>query len=142
MIHQVYDNGFLGLLDGDIDWVTGPVTAVLLSSAYTPNISTHSTYADLTNEITDPDYAPVAIGSRAINLDGANVDYDGGNAEFGDPVTITARYMVFVAGTAGALAGTDRLISLHDIESDASSTNAVWRITAPAAGWFSVSRAA
>ena len=46
-----YYSAALDLLDGTIDLDTDTIKAVLLASGYTPNRSTHTVYADLTDEL-------------------------------------------------------------------------------------------
>lgn len=46
-----YYSAALDLLDGTIDLDTDTIKAVLLASGYTPNRSTHTIYAHLTNEL-------------------------------------------------------------------------------------------
>ena len=142
--HEAYVNGVLGLADGDIDWSgAANVAAVLLTVDYAPDLSTHSTYADLTNEVTDADYSPVAVTTRAVDLrDGAlPVDYRADDVDFGTNVSIAAAYMAFVQGDPAALDAGDRLISLHTLNDDegaqtVSSTNSEFRVNEPTNGWF------
>jgi len=142
--HELYQDGLLGLADGDIDWNgAANFAAVLLTATYTPDLSTHSTYADLTNEVTDADYSAQAITARDITLDAGDVQYAGSDVVFGSDVTIEAAYMAFVQGDPEALGATDRLVSLHTLSDgdNVSSTNSEFRVNAPANGWFRLSEA-
>ena len=143
-IHDPYVNGVLGLADGDIDWAgAANVAAVLLTVDYTPDLSTHSTYSDLTNEVTDADYSPALVDNRTIDLRNSDlpVDYRSDDIDFGSDVSIEAAYMVFVQGDPENLQAGDRLISVHTLNDDngaqsVSSTNSEFRINEPDNGWF------
>lgn len=135
--HSVYEQGHLGMMDGSIDWDGATnIAAVLLTGTYTPDLNTHSTYADLTNEVADSDYSPVAITARSISNDAGIIRFRGSNADFGTNVSITAQYMVFIQGDPTALTSTDRIISLHDFGQSESSVNSDFRIEEPTNGWF------
>lgn len=140
--HELYQQGLLGLADGAVSW-TGDVAAVLLTEAYAPDLAAHSTYADLTNEVTDAGYAAQGVPARGVTLSGGDVEYGGGDVVFGEDVTIEAAYMAFVAGDPAALGAGDRLISLHTLSNGGSvgSTNSEFRVNAPANGWLRLSEA-
>lgn len=137
--HNVYESGLLGLADGAIDWDDAPdMAAVLLGPGYTPNLSGHSTYGDLTNEITDADYDAQAVGNRDIALNNGDVDYTSDDVEFGSDVSIAAQYMVFVQGDPSNLQSTDPLVSVHDFGEEVSSTNSEFRVNMQSY-WFRLS---
>lgn len=140
MIHSSYDNGKLGLANCSIDWANDAnFAAVLLGDSYTPDLSTHSTYGDLTDEITDTDYSPVAVANRAVTLEGdGSISYTSDPVSFGTDVSISARYMVFVNGDPSNLQAGDAILSLHDFEEVKSSTNSEFSIQQDGS-WFSLS---
>lgn len=49
MANALYDKGREGFLDGTIDWDTDNIKCVLVTSGYTPNLSTHDFLDDVTN---------------------------------------------------------------------------------------------
>ena len=141
--HDVYRQGLLGLADGDIDWDGATnIAAILLTAAHTPDLTTHSTFGDVSaHHVDDADYDPQAVTTRAVALDNGVVQYTADDVVFGTEVTISAQYMAFVVGDPANLQAGDRLISLHDFGEERSSTNATFRVNAPANGWFTLTEA-
>lgn len=145
---DVYSTAMQGFLNGDVTNLDAvAVTAILLDNTYTPDLDTHDTYSDVSAfELVGGDYVQIAVTTKAVNLVTGDVQFDSDPVTFANPGTITAaKYMVFVQGTAGALNPTDRLIAVEDLDSGGgtvSSTSGVFRVTPPASGWFTVSRAA
>ena len=132
---QLYNTGKESLLTDNanqITWATDTVVAVLLGTSYTPSAS-HVTYADISAHIiTDPDYTPAVVTGKTSVLTVDKILWDCDNVSFGDPVSLTAKYVAFVKLAAGALAGTDRLIGHGDLNVGvgltASSTNSVFQV--------------
>jgi len=147
--HEMYVNGVLGFADGDIDWGGATnVAAVLLTDGYTPDLGSHSTYSDLTNEVSDADYDPAAVANRSVALRAGDlpVDYRSDDVDFGSDVSIAAAYMVFVQGDPSNLGASDRIISIHTLNDDGgaqmvSSTNSEFRVNEPTNGWFGLNTA-
>lgn len=137
----LYNSGFLGLFDGSLDWddLTN-VAAVLLTSSYTPDL-THSTYADLTDECADADYTPQAVENRSTTRDGDYIVFDSDKVTFGSAVTISAQYLVLVAGDPASLQSADQLIGYVDFGETKSSDNAEFSFEPSSNGWCRVSRA-
>ncbi len=139
----LYNSAFEGLFDGTINWATETnVAAVLCESGYDPSL-THSTYADLTHKVdVEGDYDPQEVGAtRAIARDGDYVQFTSGAVEYGSSVTISAQYLVLVAGDPASLQDADKLIGYVDFGETRSSSNAEYSYTPPVTGWFRISRA-
>ena len=117
---------------------------ILLDTAWTPDASL-DTYSQLTNECIDADYAPIGVTTRTIN-EVAGVTYlDADDAAFGDPKTISARYLVCVQGDYTALAGTDSLVFFVDLNTsgaNVSTITAAFTVVADALGWLSITETA
>ena len=133
-------------LGNTIDWVSDAITAVLVDVAHTPAI-TEATYSDFSaNEVnsgTFPDYAQIALTTKSLGKAVATeVQYTSDIANFGASVTIEARYIYFVKGTAGALVAGDNIVGYCDIDTslgaaeNAKSTNSVFSVGPSATGWF------
>lgn len=138
--HELYDSGFLNLLDGTVQWDEDTITAVILSSDYSKDLSSHSTYGDVSgDEIDDDDYSPVEVTNKDISLSDGNVTYTSDDIDFGSDVSISGQYIVFLQGDPASLSDSDPLISVHDLGEEKSSTNSDFRLNAPSA-WFEVSR--
>lgn len=92
---QVYHNGLLKVATNDIDFATDTVHALLLDTIHTPNLATHEFISNVVvNEIADVGYARQIVGTKSIALVGGKVVFDCADISFGDPVSISARYLV------------------------------------------------
>lgn len=109
----------------------------LLLAAYTP-AATHTTWSDVSaNECADGDYAKQNAASVSIVQTGGTVTFDIGDVDFGNTVTITAKYLVLVRGTVAGSSGTDRLVGYCDLNNgggSVSSTSGNFDITINASG--------
>ena len=118
----LYNSAKLGLFNGDLDLGSDTIAVALLGAGYTPSAA-HSTWADVsTQEITDGDYAEKALTGQSVTGGSGTVTVDSGDVSFGSTVTITAKYVVFVKGTAGSLTGTDKLVGYCDLDNTSTST--------------------
>jgi hypothetical protein len=118
-----------------INWASDTIVGVLVAAAHTPAL-THSTYADISsNIITDAGYTPAVVSGKTSVRTADKVLWDCDNISFGDPVTLTAKYMYLVKRAGGSLTGTDQLIGYVDLNVgaglSASSTNSVFRVNTP-----------
>lgn len=145
--HSIYDNALLGLADGSIRWGEDThIAAVLLTGDYSPDLETHSTYADLKDhEAEDSDYDPVAVEGRDVTLtedgdDNSVVDYTSDDVVFASQGSMSGRYVAFVQGDPDNLSDSDKLISVHDFGEEVSSTNSEFRLNMQGY-WFRLQRA-
>lgn len=106
----------------------------LLSSSYTPNISTHTSFADLTNEVTGTGYT---AGGAAASLTPAT--YTGGSTNSATvaaadvswaSVTVTFRYAVLYK-RVGSTASANPLVGLFDFGTDRVYTASPLKLTFP-----------
>ena len=100
------------LAKAEIDLDNDTLKCLLTTSSYTPS-ATHSQLSDITNEVTDSDYARQTLGS---------VTFDCADISFGSAVTITGKYAVLYDDTAT----NDPLIVYVDLDTgggSVSSTN-------------------
>lgn len=92
------------MLRQELDWLTpgaGTWKAALLTSAYTPDANAHDAWDDVSaHECADGDYARQNLASRTITQDGSNrTVFDAADVDFGNAVSIAARYMVLFLDT-------------------------------------------
>lgn len=118
--------------DADFAWA-------LLSDAYTPS-DAHTTWGDVSaNEISYDDYSQQAVTTRSVDNNSGEAQFDSDPADFGDPVSMQAKYLVLVVGTAGSLASADKVIGTVDLDDGGGSVTAAngeFKITPNANGWF------
>lgn len=133
---QLYSTGKEALTADNanqINWASDTIVAVLAGVGYTPAI-THSVYSDVSaNIIADAGYAPAVLTGKTSTRTLDKILWDCADISFGDPVTLSAKWLVIVKRAGGALAGTDQLIGYVDLNtatgsSVASSVNAVFQV--------------
>ena len=123
---KVYGPALISLFNGEIDYDTATVKALLCSSSYVPNQDTHRYKSDVTNEITGTGYTAggVVLSSKTVTYDAATntLTLDAADPSWGPTATFTFRYLVFYADTGTA--ATSPLISYTDFGADVSVTSA------------------
>lgn len=131
MASLIYNSGLYDALTGAIDFDTDTFKAVLVTSSYVPNKTTHTKRSDVTNEITGTGYS---TGGTAATV---TVTNDTGNTRVNvslgalsvSTASITARGAVYYKSRGGA-SSADELVAYVDFGSDITSTNATWAATA------------
>ena len=107
MANALYDKGREGFLDGSIDWDTDTIKVALVTAGYTPNLSTHQFYSDITPG-SNVVGTPATLGSKTVAAgvaDAADVTF---SAVTGSAVTQLVIYKDTGTPT------TSRLIALID----------------------------
>lgn len=138
----LYDSVLEALARGQLgDLSTSPVSAVLLDALYTPDVTGHRGYADISSHaVTSPDYAPAALVSGEFSVAGNVVSFTSNPISFGTSVTILgARYAVLVAGNATSLVPADQLIGFMDLSTSGGtvqSRNSSFVVSPALDGWF------
>ena len=127
-----YD-GKLNWLNGAIDPDTDTLVGVLVDNAHTPSLENDNLYSDIsTNECADGDYSPVVLTGVALTRSGGTVKLDANIVSYGDPVTISARYIYVVRRAGGSLVAGDLILGYMDLNdggsANVSSTTAVFSV--------------
>jgi len=122
---QMYGQFLLDCLDNTDNWVTDDHYAILLTSSHTFTIGDTTLTDIVANEISDGDYSPQDMTGEALSGAAGTVKYDADVVDFGNTVTITARYMAILKGTVAAKTGTDKLCFSCELDdtTDKSSSN-------------------
>lgn len=111
---------------------------VLITASHTPNTATDITLSNISaNECADGDYVAKDATGVSIAQTSGTVTFDIGDVDFGNTVTITAKYLYLVRGTVAGKTGTDRLVGYVDLNSgggSVSSTSGNFDITINASG--------
>lgn len=136
----VYGPAWEDIFDNTIDLDTDTWRIILATSSYTPNQSTHATYADVSAaEATGTAYT---AGGQVVGLSlarsGLAVTLDATDESWASS-TITAKYAIIVrdADANGALASTDIVLAYVDLDTGGgslSTTNGTFSITMNASG--------
>ena len=128
------DPGFLAYLQGTIDIDTDTMVAVLVDNAQTPSVVNDDVYSDISgNECSDSDYTAsfseglVIGGLTWSETSSRNFKLDGNAMDFGNSVTIAARYLYVVRRAGGTLVAGDLILGYMDLNdggsANVSSTN-------------------
>ena len=119
LTHQGKLNWLKGLIDPDTD----TLVAVLVDNAHTPSLANDDVYSDISvNECGDADYDPQVISGVAITQTSGTVKLDANIVSFGDPVTISARYVYVVRRAGASLVAGDLIFGYMDLN-DGGSAN-------------------
>ncbi len=103
----LYDNFPLNCMEKLVSDMSAAATSIkvaLCTSTYTPNQAIHSTYNDITNEITGTGYTAggVALSNKAVTTATRVTTFDADDASWTNS-TLTARYaIIYDDTTAGA----------------------------------------
>jgi hypothetical protein len=94
------------IADGTIDLDTDTFKVALVTSTYTPNFTTHTVYADLTNELTTANgytSGGATLGSVTWNRSGGTVTFDAADTTWtASGGSITARRAILYKDTTTA----------------------------------------
>ncbi len=135
MAMKVFGLLMQSLVNGELDFDTDTIKAMLTTSTYTPAQDTHRYKSSVTNEVTGTGYT-----AGGVTLTGKTVVYDAATntltLDCDDPAwaasTITARTILFYKDTG--VAATSPLICFDTFAADASSTAAAFTYQVAAGG--------
>lgn len=141
------DPGYLAVRKGTIDLENDTIVGVLVDNAHTPSVVNDDLYSDISaNECTDTDYTTnhpeglVITGLTWSQVSSRNFKLDHALLNFGDAVTISARYCYFVRRAGASLVAGDLIVGYYDLNdggsANVSSTNSDFDVDANAAGSF------
>ena len=140
----VVDKAIEKIHDGTFDLDTDTWYAVLVTDSHTPNNATDDLYSDISaNEVSGGGYVAQDV-AITVGESGGTVTIDAGDTDFGNSVTITAKYCYILNGDEGAQARRDDILCYVDLNSgggSVSSNNGDFDITWNASGLFTVARA-
>jgi hypothetical protein len=109
-------NAVENIFNGTIDLDTDTFAWVLLSATHTFS-DAHAAWSEISaNEIADGDYAEVALAGGVVTQITAGMKFDCNDVDFGNAVTIEAKWLYLIKGTAGALNGTDLIVGGMDLD--------------------------
>lgn len=129
MADVLYNSYFVNQMNGNIDLDTDDIAVALVTSDYTPDINTHESFDDITNEVTGDGYTAggETIANTTVtkdNTDNAGV-FEGDNVSWTDS-TITAAGAILYKRTGTAT--TSWLIGYLDFDGDQSSNVGTFEI--------------
>ena len=140
MANAIFNSFKRDIANGSINLATDAVKIMLVGSAYTPNIDTHTKRSDVTNEVSGAGYTAggVALVNKAVTM---NTTSDKGVFDADDitlsSATITARGAVLYKARGGA-SSADELIAYLDFGADITSTAGNFNIAFDANGIITI----
>lgn len=114
-----YINFLVAIGNKEVDLNSDTFTALLCTSSYTPDRAAHTVIGDITNELSGGDYARVNLSSLSWSATGTAVKWTAGTVDFGNPVTLTAKYLVIFDNTHAS----DILAGYIDLNTDGGSVS-------------------
>ena len=140
MPNAIFNSFKRDIANGSINLATDAVKIMLVGSAYTPNIDTHTKRSDVTNEVSGAGYTAggVALVNKAVTM---NTTSDKGVFDADDitlsNATITARGAVLYKARGG-VSSADELIAYLDFGADITSTAGNFNIAFDANGIITI----
>ncbi len=133
----LYDNFPLNCMEklvNDMSSASTSIRVALCTSSYTPDQATHSSFNDITNEITGTGYSAggVALTNKTVTTATRVTTFDADDAQWANS-TLTARYaIIYDDTTAGAT--NKKLIGYIDFGQDYSSSAATFALVFNSSG--------
>ena len=135
MADLIYNSFKADVSNALIDLTDDTIKILLVTSAYTPNIDTHTRRSDVTNEVSGTGYTAGGntLAGKSVTQDNTNdrMVFDATDSEWTSS-TITARGAVIYKDTG--VAANDNLICYLDFVTDQSSSNGTFTIQFNATG--------
>jgi hypothetical protein len=98
-----YGKAFEAAFNAEIDFVDGPIKAILVSSSYTPSQDTHKYMSSVTGELADVSYARVALAGKSLTYDATLNKLKLVASSFTFPtLTGTFRHLLYIVDTGTA----------------------------------------
>lgn len=136
MASVIYDSFRQDLMTSTVDLDTNTFYAMLVSSSYSPNVSTHTRRSDITNEVSTTNYTAggAEITGKTVINDTTNTRayWDGNDVSWAS-VTLTARGAVVYKST-GSGSANDQLVAYFDFTTDQTATAGTFTIQWSSAG--------
>lgn len=141
MANAIYNSFKYDNATGAIDLNTDTFKIMLVTSAYTPNIDTHTKRSDITNEVSGTGYSAggATLASVTVTNDTTNdrTVLDAADATWSSS-TITARGGVIYKSRGGA-SSADELVCYLDFGADITSTAGTFTVAFNATGIMTLS---
>ena len=140
MANAIFNSFKRDIANGSINLATDAVKIMLVGSAYTPNIDTHTKRSDVTNEVSGTGYTAggIALVNKTVTM---NTTSDKGVFDADDltisNATITARGAVLYKARGG-VSSADELIAYLDFGADITSTAGNFNIAFDANGIITI----
>lgn len=116
------NQGKLNWLKGNIDPDGDTLVGVLVDNAHTPSVVNDDVYSDVSgNECSDGDYSPQVLTGVSLTESSGTIKLDANIVSYGDPVTISARYIYIIRRAGASLVAGDLILGYMDLNDGGSS---------------------
>lgn len=139
-VAKIYGKAFVSAFNGEIDFNSHTIKAMLCTSTYVPDQDTHQYKSDVTNEITGTGYTAggLTLANPSISYDGATNTLKLDCDDFAwTGATFTARNLVVYDATPGSDA-TRPLIMYVTFDANVPVTSSTFSVTVNAGGLCTV----
>ena len=137
---KVYEKGLLKVLNQSLDFINDTMKAALLVDGYTRDLAAHEFFSDVSaNECADPDYAQITLSGKDISIVSNKPRFDFADLDFGNSVTISAKWLIIYKDTGTP--STSPLLLSSDLNSgggNLSSVNSDFDVSLNAAGAYEI----
>lgn len=137
---KAYEKGLLAMIEGGVDFENDTIKAALLVTAHTVDLVNDEFFDDVsTDECGDGDYAQVTLTTPTTAVASNKIRWDAADIDFGNSVTISARYLVLYKDTGTP--GTSNVLFIQDLNTgggNLSSTSSDFDITLSATGIYEI----
>ncbi|MCM2369636.1 hypothetical protein [Aporhodopirellula aestuarii] len=137
---KAYEKGMLAITTGDVDFVSDTIKAALLDTAHAVDLVNDEFFDDVSgDECGDGDYSQVTLASKTQTIASGKIRFDFDDLDFGNSVSIAARYLVIYKDTGTP--GTSNLLFITDLNTgggNVSSTSSDFDISLSASGLYEI----
>lgn len=111
---KIYEKGLLALIAGGVDFSADTIKAALLDTAHVVDLVNDDNFDDVSaDECVSADYAQITLASKTLAIAANKVRFDCADLDFGNAVTISARYLVIYKDTGTP--ATSTLLFVQDL---------------------------
>lgn len=136
MASAIYNNFKEEVMKAVFNLATDTIKCALTTSSYTPSIDSHTTFSDITNEVSGTGYSAggATLANKTVTQDNTDDEgvWDADDTSWASSV-ITARYAVLYSTTAS-----NKLICYIDFAADKVSDGGTFQITWAAEGIINI----
>jgi hypothetical protein len=137
---KIYEKTGLLILNQGLDFVNDTIKAALLDTSHTVDLVNHDFFDDVSaDECADGDYVQQTLASKTLATVSGKARFDFADIDFGNAVTISARYLVIFKDTG--VEATSPLIWVVDLNTgggNLSSTNSDFDVAVNANGIYEI----
>lgn len=111
---QIYEKGLLSLVNGTVDFAADTIKAALLDTTHVVDVPLDEFFSDVSaDECVNGDYAQLTLTAKTLTIVANKIRFDCADLDFGNAVSISARYLVIYKDTT--VPATSNLLFIQDL---------------------------